>query len=164
MKWILTKYGDNLAMESFLALLQKNVLDRKGGETRHELRYVQSLRHTQDRSVRRFRSLSSITTQASGGPGGVDQGQRRVEISCSAQSGIAVDGETPTPASMLIRTPRPRAIAVSPGPYAIARLVIGSVENAVRRSETTVPTHTWSPPESDVKRRLTSREVQPCHF
>ena len=30
--------GDNAAMESFFALLQRNVLDRQRWETRHELR------------------------------------------------------------------------------------------------------------------------------
>ncbi len=30
--------GDNAAMESFFALLQKNVLDRRTWRTRHELR------------------------------------------------------------------------------------------------------------------------------
>ena len=54
--------GDNAAMESFHALLQKNVLDRRRWRTRAELRYaiVTWIEHTYNRQ-RRQRALGKLT-------------------------------------------------------------------------------------------------------
>jgi putative transposase len=54
--------GDNAAMESFHALLQKNVLDRRRWRTRAELRYaiVTWIEHTYNRR-RRQRALGKLT-------------------------------------------------------------------------------------------------------
>jgi transposase InsO family protein len=54
--------GDNAAMESFFALLQKNVLDRRRWGTRSELRYeiVAWIEHTYNRR-RRQRALGRLT-------------------------------------------------------------------------------------------------------
>jgi transposase InsO family protein len=54
--------GDNAAMESFHALLQKNVLDRRRWRTRTELRYaiVTWIEHTYNRR-RRQRALGKLT-------------------------------------------------------------------------------------------------------
>jgi len=54
--------GDNAAMESFYALLQKNVLDRRRGRTRNELHdaIVYWIEHTYNRR-RRQRSLGKLT-------------------------------------------------------------------------------------------------------
>ena len=54
--------GDNAAMESFFALLQKNVLDRQRWDTRSELRYavVTWIEHTYNRR-RRQRRLGKLT-------------------------------------------------------------------------------------------------------
>jgi transposase InsO family protein len=54
--------GDNAAMESFFALLQKNVLDRRRWRTRSELRYeiVTWIEHTYNRR-RRQRRLGKLT-------------------------------------------------------------------------------------------------------
>ena len=54
--------GDNAAMESFWALLQKNVLDRRRWRTRAELRYeiVVWIEHTYNRR-RRQRALGKLT-------------------------------------------------------------------------------------------------------
>jgi putative transposase len=54
--------GDNAAMESFWALLQKNVLDRQTWRTRQELHYaiVLWIEHTYNRR-RRQRSLGKLT-------------------------------------------------------------------------------------------------------
>lgn len=54
--------GDNAAMESFFALLQKNVLDRRRWATRSELRYeiVAWIEHTYNRR-RRQRALGRLT-------------------------------------------------------------------------------------------------------
>jgi transposase InsO family protein len=54
--------GDNAAMESFHALLQKNVLDRRRWRTRAELRYeiVHWIEHTYNRR-RRQRALGKLT-------------------------------------------------------------------------------------------------------
>jgi putative transposase len=54
--------GDNAAMESFHALLQKNVLDRKRWRTRDELRYaiIHWIEHTYNRR-RRQRALGRLT-------------------------------------------------------------------------------------------------------
>jgi transposase InsO family protein len=54
--------GDNAAMESFWALLQRNVLDRHTWATREELRYaiVLWIEHTYNRR-RRQRSLGKLT-------------------------------------------------------------------------------------------------------
>jgi transposase InsO family protein len=54
--------GDNAAMESFFALLQKNVLDRRRWTTRSELRYeiVAWIEHTYNRR-RRQRALGRLT-------------------------------------------------------------------------------------------------------
>jgi putative transposase len=54
--------GDNAAMESFHALLQKNVLDRRRWRTRAELRYaiVSWIEHTYNRR-RRQRALGKLT-------------------------------------------------------------------------------------------------------
>jgi putative transposase len=54
--------GDNAAMESFYALLQKNVLDRRRWATRAELRYVivYWIEHTYNRR-RRQRALGRLT-------------------------------------------------------------------------------------------------------
>lgn len=54
--------GDNAAMESFYALLQKNVLDRKAWRTRAELSYaiVTWIEHTYNRR-RRQRALGKLT-------------------------------------------------------------------------------------------------------
>jgi putative transposase len=54
--------GDNAAMESFYALLQKNVLDRKRWRTRSELHYaiVYWIEHTYNRR-RRQRGLGKLT-------------------------------------------------------------------------------------------------------
>jgi transposase InsO family protein len=54
--------GDNAAMESFHALLQKNVLDRRRWRTRAELRYavVHWIEHTYNRR-RRQRTLGKLT-------------------------------------------------------------------------------------------------------
>jgi putative transposase len=54
--------GDNAAMESFHALLQKNVLDRRRWRTRAELRYaiVTWIEHTYNRR-RRQRGLGKLT-------------------------------------------------------------------------------------------------------
>ena len=54
--------GDNAAMESFFALLQKNVLDRRRWRTRSELRYeiIYWIEHTYNRR-RRQRGLGRLT-------------------------------------------------------------------------------------------------------
>ena len=54
--------GDNAAMESFHALLQKNVLDRRRWRTRAELRYaiLTWIEHTYNRR-RRQRALGKLT-------------------------------------------------------------------------------------------------------
>ncbi len=54
--------GDNAAMESFHALLQKNVLDRRRWRTRAELRYeiICWIEHTYNRR-RRQRALGKLT-------------------------------------------------------------------------------------------------------
>jgi transposase InsO family protein len=54
--------GDNAAMESFFALLQKNVLNRRRWRTRNELRYeiVHWIEHTYNRR-RRQRGLGRLT-------------------------------------------------------------------------------------------------------
>lgn len=54
--------GDNAAMESFHALLQKNVLDRRRWRTREELRYeiITWIEHTYNRR-RRQRALGKLT-------------------------------------------------------------------------------------------------------
>jgi transposase InsO family protein len=54
--------GDNAAMESFFALLQKNVLDRRPWRTRDELRYeiIHWIEHTYNRR-RRQRRLGRLT-------------------------------------------------------------------------------------------------------
>ena len=54
--------GDNAAMESFWALLQKNVLDRQTWRTRQELHYaiVLWIEHTYNRR-RRQRRLGKLT-------------------------------------------------------------------------------------------------------
>jgi putative transposase len=54
--------GDNAAMESFHALLQKNVLDRRRWRTRTELRYaiITWIEHTYNRR-RRQRALGKLT-------------------------------------------------------------------------------------------------------
>ena len=54
--------GDNAAMESFHALLQKNVLDQQRWQTRAELRYaiITWIEHTYNRR-RRQRSLGKLT-------------------------------------------------------------------------------------------------------
>ena len=54
--------GDNAAMESFHALLQKNVLDRRRWRTRAELRYaiITWIEHTYNRR-RRQRALGKLT-------------------------------------------------------------------------------------------------------
>lgn len=54
--------GDNAAMESFFALLQKNVLNRRRWRTRNELRYaiVTWIEHTYNRR-RRQRGLGRLT-------------------------------------------------------------------------------------------------------
>ena len=54
--------GDNAAMESFYALLQKNVLDRRAWKTRDELSYaiVYWIEHTYNRR-RRQRGLGKLT-------------------------------------------------------------------------------------------------------
>ncbi len=54
--------GDNAAMESFFALLQRNVLDRRRWRTRSELAYAISfwIEHTYNRR-RRQRSLGKLT-------------------------------------------------------------------------------------------------------
>ena len=54
--------GDNAAMESFFALLQKNVLDRQRWRTRAELRYaiIHWIEHTYNRR-RRQRGLGRLT-------------------------------------------------------------------------------------------------------
>ena len=54
--------GDNAAMESFYALLQKNVLDRRRWRTRAELRYaiIRWIEHTYNRH-RRQRALGKLT-------------------------------------------------------------------------------------------------------
>jgi putative transposase len=54
--------GDNAAMESFYALLQKNVLDRRRWRTRAELSYavVYWIEHTYNRR-RRQRGLGKLT-------------------------------------------------------------------------------------------------------
>ena len=54
--------GDNAAMESFFALLQKNVLNRRRWRTRGELRYaiVHWIEHTYNRR-RRQRGLGRLT-------------------------------------------------------------------------------------------------------
>ncbi len=54
--------GDNAAMESFFALLQKNVLDRQRWRTRAELRYaiIHWIEHTYNR-CRRQRRLGRLT-------------------------------------------------------------------------------------------------------
>ncbi len=54
--------GDNAAMESFFALLQKNVLDRRRWRTRTELRYeiIYWIEHTYNRR-RRQRRLGRLT-------------------------------------------------------------------------------------------------------
>lgn len=54
--------GDNAAMESFFALLQKNVLDRQRWRTRSELRYeiIRWIEHTYNRR-RRQRGLGKLT-------------------------------------------------------------------------------------------------------
>lgn len=54
--------GDNAAMESFFALLQKNVLDRRRWRTRNELRYaiIHWIEHTYNRR-RRQRGLGRLT-------------------------------------------------------------------------------------------------------
>lgn len=54
--------GDNAAMESFFALLQTNVLDRRRWRTRDELRYaiIRWIEHTYNRQ-RRQRALGKLT-------------------------------------------------------------------------------------------------------
>jgi transposase InsO family protein len=54
--------GDNAAMESFFALLQTNVLDRRRWRTRAELRYaiIRWIEHTYNRQ-RRQRALGKLT-------------------------------------------------------------------------------------------------------
>ena len=54
--------GDNAAMESFFALLQKNVLNRQRWRTRSELRYeiIRWIEHTYNRR-RRQRGLGKLT-------------------------------------------------------------------------------------------------------
>ena len=54
--------GDNAAMESFWALLQKNVLDRHTWRTRQELHYaiMYWIEHTYNRR-RRQRGLGKLT-------------------------------------------------------------------------------------------------------
>lgn len=54
--------GDNAAMESFFALIQKNVLNRHGWATRAQLRYelVHWIEHTYNRR-RRQRALGKLT-------------------------------------------------------------------------------------------------------
>ncbi len=54
--------GDNAAMESFYALLQKNVLNRRRWRTRSELAYeiVDWIEHTYNRR-RRQRGLGKLT-------------------------------------------------------------------------------------------------------
>jgi putative transposase len=54
--------ADNAAMESFFALLQKNVLDRRRWRTRAELRYeiIRWIEHTYNRQ-RRQRALGKLT-------------------------------------------------------------------------------------------------------
>ena len=54
--------GDNAAMESFNALLQKNVLDRQRWTTRAQLRYeiIRWIEHTYNRR-RRQRRLGRLT-------------------------------------------------------------------------------------------------------
>jgi putative transposase len=54
--------GDNAAMESFNALLQKNVLDQQRWRTREELRYaiIHWIEHTYNRR-RRQRRLGRLT-------------------------------------------------------------------------------------------------------
>ena len=54
--------GDNAAMESFNALLQKNVLDRQQWKTRDDLRYaiIYWIEHTYNRR-RRQRRLGRLT-------------------------------------------------------------------------------------------------------
>ncbi len=55
--------GDNAAMESFWALLQKNVLDRQTWRTREELHYaiVFWIEHTYNHRRRRQRGLGKLT-------------------------------------------------------------------------------------------------------
>ena len=54
--------GDNAAMESFFALLQKNVLDRRRWTTRHELRLaIVSWIETSYHRRRRQRGLGKLT-------------------------------------------------------------------------------------------------------
>ena len=55
--------GDNVAMESFYSLLQKNDLDRKRWRTRDDLAYeiVYWIEHTYNRR-RRQRGLGKLTT------------------------------------------------------------------------------------------------------
>lgn len=54
--------GDNAAMESFYALLQKNVLDRRRWQTREQLRVaiISWIEHTYNRR-RRQRRLGKLT-------------------------------------------------------------------------------------------------------
>jgi transposase InsO family protein len=54
--------GDNAAMESFFALLQNNVLDRRRWRTRSELSYeiIYWIEHTYNRR-RRQRALGRLT-------------------------------------------------------------------------------------------------------
>jgi transposase InsO family protein len=54
--------GDNAAMESFNALLQKNVLDRRRWDSREDLHYavVHWIEHTYNRR-RRQRGLGKLT-------------------------------------------------------------------------------------------------------
>jgi transposase InsO family protein len=61
--------GDNAAMESFHALLQKNVLDQRRWRTRAELRYaiVTWIEHTYNRR-RRQRALGKLTPSSSSSP------------------------------------------------------------------------------------------------
>ena len=57
--------GDNAAMESFFALLQKNVLDRQHWTSRHELRLAIvswiEIRHHRRNRQRRLVKLTSMS-------------------------------------------------------------------------------------------------------